>query len=872
VHSLLKRQLRRYAAGRSIPEELEPLLESVDRAYEEADEDRAMLERSLEISSSELLAANSQMRAALEVLPDRFLLIDTDLTIVECKGGRPESFLTSADQLVGLRLEDVPHRSEADALCQAVERSRRSGSSESAEYDVQARNRRETFEARVLVSSESQIVAIIRNTSASRAASEALARQERFLRHILDLNPGFIYTKDRSGRFTLVNRAVADAFGTTVQDVIGRTDVELGMNPSDAAAIRESEQRAIDERTEITIPEEKIVDRGGQIRWLQTVKVPLVEADGTCRQMLGVSTDITERKQAEARLRDRTDQILRKHTVLEELALSAATAPEETFARLAEIMARALESDRVCVLLFNEDDDSLDVVATCDDGVVDAAPAEVIHASRFPRYLEALRTARILAVREVERDTRLEEIYPEHLAPLRIRSALEVPIRVHGRLVGVVCAQQRREHREWTLEDQDLAASIGDFASVSIEAARRREVEEQLRQSQKMEAIGLLAGGVAHDFNNLLGVIVGYAEMASAEMADDPRARADLEKVSDAARRAADLTSKLLALSRREALEAAPVDLTASVGDFVGLLGRIVGEDVEVVCVTPDQPATVLGDRSQIDQILLNLATNARQAMPRGGRLDIHLRTVELTDEAVARRGFPGGGAFHELVVRDDGDGMTPDVVARLWEPFFTTKVDGTGLGLSLVYGAVESHGGFIKVDSVPGEGSEFRVYLPVADGVGPDRPHERAGTAVTGVETVILAEDEGMLRDLLREGLGKYGYRVVEASDGEEALARLKENPDAGIVVMDVVMPRLGGPEVFHPLRAARPDLPVLFMSGYAPGNSRLGEVLREPMTDLIAKPFGVAELAGRIRALIAESAGTEEALASVGVSERGE
>ena len=599
MHSILERQLRRYLSEVEIPEELGAFLEAVNLAYEEADQGRSMLERALEISSSELLEAHARMRAALEALPDRFVILDKDLTIIDCRGGRPEQFKFHPEDVVGAPFSRLDARGQLSALKAAIDRSRESGKVESAEYVLDWEGRSEAYEARVFASPEGLVAVIVRNTTARRAASEALTRQERFLRHVLDLNPTLIFAKDREGRFTMVNKAVADAFGTTVHEMVGKRSRDFDVNAG-TADISAADARVIDRREELVIPEKVFTDVSGQTRTLQMIKVPLLEPDGSCQMLLGVAVDITNRKVAEEELRARTEQILRRHAALEALALAPDGEPDDTLERITTVAARALGGVRASLLLFNEDRTALGLEVVCPEDGDAERPQDTdgLAAEACPKYLEALRVARVLAIEDLGGDERVSELAGSPMVDRDARSTLDVPIRVQGKVVGVLRAESIGAPRAWAIEDQDLVASIGDFASVALESGRRRKTEEQLFQSQKMEAIGLLAGGVAHDFNNLLGVILMATDVASESLDSEHPAAVDLRRVTEAALRAGDLTSKLLAFSRHETLQHQDLDLSRSVSAFTALLSRIMGEDVEVTTSIPTSPLTIKGDRS----------------------------------------------------------------------------------------------------------------------------------------------------------------------------------------------------------------------------------------------------------------------------------
>ena len=387
-----------------------------------------------------------------------------------------------------------------------------------------------------------------------------------------------------------------------------------------------------------------------------------------------------------------------------------------------------------------------------------------------------------------------------------------------------------------------MAAMFLDVTERRLAEEERRRLEEQLRQSQKMEAVGRLAGGIAHDFNNLLMVIMGHGELLRRGLdPGDPRLR-KVQHVMGAAERAARLVRQLLAFSRKQVLEPQVVDLNALVSDTARMLRPLLGEDVRVVTRLAPDLGPVRVDPAQIDQVLMNLAVNARDAMPGGGTLFLETANVE------APAGDPAGGQV-ALVVRDTGQGMDEKTRAQVFEPFFTTKTGsgGTGLGLSMVYGIVQQSGGTIAVESEPGHGSSFRILLPRAEGAGPSpelkapaRPQSAAG------ETVLVVEDEPAIRSLACEMLEAQGYRTLSAGSGEEALGlAVRHAGPIDVLLADVVMPGLAGPALAERFTVVRPQARVLFMSGYA-GDDLARRGLPEDALHLVPKPF-TADLLGR-------------------------
>ena len=384
---------------------------------------------------------------------------------------------------------------------------------------------------------------------------------------------------------------------------------------------------------------------------------------------------------------------------------------------------------------------------------------------------------------------------------------------------------------------------------IAADVSERAALEQQLRQAQKMEAVGQLAGGMAHDFNNLLSTILTTAELLADELPKDSPLTEDLETIRHAAGHGATLTGKLLAFSRRKPLEYQTLGMDELLGDFGRVVRRLVPESIELVLSLAAGDARILADAGAVEQIVMNLVTNARDAMPDGGRLRI--ATERITADEEFCRGHTGTvpGSHVVLTVADSGAGMDADTLRRVFEPFFTTKPVGvgTGLGMAMVYGLVKQHRGYVDVASRPGEGTEVRVYLPVAGTVAPAPVEEVARASGGEGETILLVEDEEALRRAATRVLRKSGYVVLVASDGREALDLLEGDQAVDLIITDVVMPRLGGNELIRALRERGRVVRVLFTSGY-PGRGDVPEAM-EPGYPFLTKPWTIPDLLGAVR-----------------------
>ena len=500
-----------------------------------------------------------------------------------------------------------------------------------------------------------------------------LEQQQHFLRQVIDTMPHLVFAKDRAGRFTLANEAIATVYGTTPEGLVGKTDADFNHNAEEVAAFLRDDLAVMDALTTRHIPEEVVTDASGTKRWLTTVKRALPNGDGRAHQILGISTDITE----------------------------------------------------------------------------------------------------------------------------------------------------------------------------------RRHLEKQLLQAQKMEAVGRLAGGVAHDFNNLLTVIASYTDLLLQDLESSAQ-RADVEEIRRASERATDLTRQLLAFSRTQVLQPTTLSVNTVVTNIEKMLARLIGADIELTTTLATDVGSVSADAGQLEQVIMNLVVNARDAMPDGGRITIETADVELapTDSAKGRAVPPG--AYVMLAVSDTGHGMTSDVLAHVFEPFFTTKGagKGTGLGLSTVYGIVRQSGGDVWVYSEVGQGTTFKVYLPRVDTLA-TAPHAEPPAAASprGAETILLADDDDALRTLACRVLRAQGYTVLEARNGRDAIELCSNHSGPiDLILSDIVMPELGGRGLAEGIATTRPHARVLLMSGYT-DDDVLRRALVDRRTEFLQKPFTPSVLAKRVR-----------------------
>jgi len=663
--------------------------------------------------------------------------------------------------------------------------------------------------------------AIIRDITERRHAEEALRKERDLLDGILTTSVAGILVVDPEGRPLFLNAQAERVLGVTRELVKGRTDLPPGwrFTTVDGAALPEEER-----------PTRRVVATGEPV---QGARLALERPDGV-RLVLSINA---------APLRDSERRVTA-------VVLSVADITEQ---------AGALEAVRAS-------EEKLQQVTEAVPGVVYQYEAGPGDADRFTfvsdraleflgAYPEDVLADASRAWQRVQPDDRaaMQEAFQRHMVTL-------APWSFDFRVIGPEGRVQWLRDIATALPGREPGQSV--WSGVILDVTERKRLEEELLQSQKMDSLGRLAGGVAHDFNNVLTVIRGYADVLINEFSEaDPR-QAEVREIRRAADRATALTRQLLAVSRRQVLVSRPADLNLLVAEMERMLRRVIGEDISIITQAADDTGWVRADTGQLEQVMLNLAVNARDAMPRGGTLTIETRRITVRepsrDHPRARRIPPGDWAM--LRMSDTGAGMDAATLSKVFEPFFTTKPvgEGTGLGLSTVYGIVQQSNGHITVDSAPGAGTTFRVFLPrfeKSDEPVPDAARRPAPPArEANRATVLLVEDDDSVRQLTQRVLEEFGYRVIEAHSGMEALATVRdEQTPIDAVVTDVVMPGMSGREMADRLRSTRPGLPVLFLSGYTGDEVMLGETA--PNQSFLQKPYSPDSLAAALDELLADS-----------------
>jgi PAS domain S-box-containing protein len=402
---------------------------------------------------------------------------------------------------------------------------------------------------------------------------------------------------------------------------------------------------------------------------------------------------------------------------------------------------------------------------------------------------------------------------------------------------------------------QDVSLTdLGDgrFICVVRDMTELRRLVSQLQHARKMEAIGTLAGGVAHDFNNIVTVVMGFTELLHMKVDRSSELRLYADQILSACQKAAYLTKSLLAFSRQQPVTLVPIDINSAIRSVKKLLKKLLTENIDLHTFLTERDAVVMADRSQVDQILFNLAKNAGDAMGKGGKLTIGTDIVMIDSDFIEANGFGKPGRYVMISVSDTGEGMDEITKTKIFDPFFTTKEagKGTGLGLAMVYGTVKQHNGYITVDSEPGHGTTFRIYIPA---VNMKVHHEKVETprAPGGCETILVAEDDEQVRKVIREALGHHGYKTIEATDGQDAVDKFKRHRDVDLVILDFVMPRKNGRQAYEEMRGMKPGIKALFTSGYAKDIVRNNEII-EGILNFLPKPVSLEKLLQKVREIL--------------------
>lgn len=674
MHNLLKRQLKKaFGASFVIPEEWMNFIQMVDAAYHEFDIDRVMLERSLDLSSHELLHANSEIKAIFDTIPDMFFRLSHEGRILDYKAGNTSDLLIERNKMIGKMIFDIPYKTVAEQFREALDQVKEKRTLVTIEYAIPAGQGENFYEARFLPFLKDQTIVIVRNVTEHKMAEAALFESEEKYRALVEESSFGLYII-QDGLLRFVNKRFCEIIGYDYSEIVDRMS-------------------------------------------------------------------------------------------LEDFVLS-----------------------------------------------------------------ESLPTI----------ETSIERLYIEYVQS----ESLAFKIR----------SRDGEIHSVEAVENMILFKGWPAISTTFIDVTKEKALEQQLLQSKKMEALGTLVGGIAHDFNNFLTPIIGYGNLIQMALREGDPLRRYADQILTISKRAAKLVSNLLLFSRKQPIESTPHNMNDIIREAELFLKPLIKEDIYLEIFYAAEDLTILTDKTLFSQVLINLVTNANDAMPAGGRLTIKTERTVIDELFIKKMGYGIPGIYAVLSVSDTGVGMDEKTKEKVFEPFFTTKGvgKGTGLGLPMVYGIVEQHNGFLHVESSIGSGTTFKLYFPYAKekGIGVAKTDEPSSYQ-KGAETILIAEDNIDLRRLIKEVLTSAGYTVIDAGDGKEAIKRLDECKGMiQLLILDVVMPGANGMEVHQEAIKRMPNIKTLFISGYMKD-----QIILKGITDDIAileKPFTPERLLIKVREML--------------------
>jgi len=659
------------------------------------------------------------------------------------------------------------------------------------------------------------LICIVHDITERKRVEEALKESESRLQEIFDTSQVAIILVDSRGVITFANKRMSEMFGQPLSGLIGSSYPDH-LHPNEKAVGLTLMQKLIaGEIVSISTFERHYIRPDGGDFWGYLNGRRLTDARGNFISLVGIIVDITDRKKAEEELRIAHQQLF---DIIEFL-------PDATF---------VIDEEKK-VLAWN---------LACEE-MTGVKKEEIIGKGDYAYSIPFYGERRLLLVDHVTMDS--DELQKEYTSIRRkghLLYAEAVTPNVHGGKGAILSCKASPLF--------DRAGKVVGAIESLRDITEIKHLETRLRQSQKMESIGTLAGGIAHDFNNILTSLMGYTSLIQMKMDKDSPLRSYVDQVLSASQKAADLTRSLLTFSRQQPVTLAPLDMNDTIKGTKKLLKRLLTEDIELRTSLAEEDTVVMADKSQLDQILFNLVTNARDAMPNGGRLAIATRITDIDEGFISTHGFGKPGRYFLLSVSDTGIGMDDSTREKIFDPFFTTKETGkgTGLGLATVYGIIKQHNGHVSVYSELGHGTTFRIYLPAVSTKADEEQHE-AVPINAGDETILIAEDNKGVRHFMQEALHECGYKTIEAIDGEDAIDKFKQHRDIDLIVVDSVMPKKNGREVYEEIHGINPHVKVLFTSGYTK-DIVLNKGIKDKEFNFIAKPLSLNQFLKKVREVL--------------------
>ena len=739
-----------------------------------------------------------------EQSPDGILILDTDGRILEFNEAAHRELGYSREEFAGLRISDIdPFETPEEIRARirdVIDRGK-------AQFEVRhmAKNGEirdvQVITQTIVLSGRNVFHTIWRDITKRKQSETALRESEERYRALAEAAQDIIFIIDRDDRIQYINRFGAMLLGQLPENITGKPRKEI-FSPD------LSEQQKYNLQEVFTSGHPRYVESKALFSdreiWLSTSLTPIRNQEGSVYAVLGISRNITEHRRAD-----------------EELKVSR------------RFLETIIETEPECVKLIGRDGHLL---------MMNRSGLNMIEADTFEQVKE-------------------QPIFPL-ISPKYLKAFKKLTDDVfQGKTGDMVFQMTTLKGRNLWLDSRAVPLrndrnEIIAMLAITRDITERRKLEEQLRQAQKMEAVGTFAGGIAHDFNNILTAIIGYASILQMKLAENNPLRMNVEHILTSAERGAQLTQRLLAFSRKQIINPKLVDLREIIRKMEHLLIRIMGENIALRTIPADEALMVTVDTGQMEQVLMNLATNARDSMPEGGTLTIETVSTELDEGYAMTHGYGKPGRYAVITVSDTGTGMAEETRVRIFEPFFTTKEigKGTGLGLSIAYGIMKQHDGYINVYSEPGKGTTFKLYLPQIRSEIKTAHVQESIPFLSGIETILLAEDDSGVRNLTRKVLEESGYTVIEAVDGEDAVSKVTEHKERiQLVILDVVMPKKNGKEVYEEIKKTAPGIRVLFTSGYTANTMQTREFLDKGL-HFIPKPVSPKQLLQKVREVLDE------------------
>jgi len=747
-----------------------------------------------------LTESEERFRRLFETADDGILLLDkNDGNITHANPAILEMLTCNKEECIGKKIKDIGFSLACDDIKDILQELDRNGIINYDDVLVQTKAGQVISTDIYMVDRARLVQCNIRDITERKYAENALRESKQVLEGIINSIPTRVFWKDKNLVFLGCNAIFAkDAGFTDPEEIIGKNDYQMVWR-NEADLYREDDRQVIESGSAKLLIEEQQTTPEGKTITLLTNKIPLLNPQGEISGILGTYIDITERKEAEEALKN----------------------SEEKYRK------------------FVEGDLTGDYIST-PDGRLLFCNSAYIKIFGFSSMEEAMKC-------------NLNTLYPEtrsrqaFLAELTMKKELKLHesefLNYRGETIHVL---------ENVIGSFDQKGALVEIRGYLLDITETKKMEEQFHASQKMEAVGLLAGGVAHDFNNLLTIINGYSELLITKLNDNDPIKKDIIQIQKAGERASSLTSQLLIFSRRQIIQPKVLNINTIVTDIEKMLHRLIGEDIEFVTMLDKELGNIKADPGQMDQVIMNLAVNARDAMPEGGKLTIETSNIYLSEDYSEHHISVQPGKYILLAISDTGFGMDSETKSKIFDPFFTTKRigKGTGLGLSTVYGIVKQSGGNIWVYSEPGKGTTFKIYLPkIEEKASVDVPFKPSFDSIKGSETILLVEDDFGVRELSYSFLTKYGYKVFVAENGEKALDFCEHyKQPIHLMITDVVMPQMGGRVLAENLLVSRPEIKVLYVSGYT-NDAIVHHGVLDSDVAFLAKPFSPFELAKKVR-----------------------